>query len=199
VRRPVLLLCFCWLLTACGQSNDSKPEIEWEGVVMFDSSDDISLEYAIRVLSSSSIPTEIVGGIVTVVKVHPQHSAEAIRLLRREEGLLPYVYLPAADDSGKGAQASDRAWQQVHELGEGLSAYLQRQETDPVLRRILQATVEHSPSGRIEEMIVSVVRWSERPFVTNDLRPTTAIEASVEMVGRNRREALRVSLLTPDE
>lgn len=175
---------------------DGHPEGAMEAVASFKSEDDISLEHIRRVLSKAEIRMEFSGSLEATVQVPRGDAGEARRLIQREAGLFEYVSIHTdVVQQGRAGQIHERQWEHPVEIEQSVGDLYRTHPASTVVGKIVQAALRGYISDEADQLVIGVVEWTRRPFVTRELRPSYAIEAVVGVHGRDGSVLLDASIM----
>ena len=209
VRAVSLMLVAATMLVGCGDpsGDDTDREHQSDAYVPVLTIEDggesgpdgfVTLIYASRVLEHHGIPRQAGGSLGYSISVRPDDVQHAEALLRGQSGLRGFVRWVRGGDKDAEPTLERRTAYVSAPYGEALAKYAAETIEGRILRdrKIEQMAASESLST------IEAIAWTERPFVTARLAPTTAISAIVEYKpGRRSRgreprlERTRVALM----
>jgi hypothetical protein len=172
--RHILLLAAV-LMGSCGESGAPAPaEARIQIIASFSNQDEISVEYALRVLASHGISAGAWGSLGISIGVDESRAEEGRALLTGVPDIRPFVSPTEVSD------LPVREWENDLLLDAGIQETLESHDETSLLGRILRKAVSRRPRSILERYpVVGRVKWRTREFVHRDMTPATAIEARV--------------------
>ena len=149
-----------------------------EFLLTMDGGDEVTERYVSRVLYAQGIWSTTEGSLGWSTSVRSRERAEAEKWLRKEEGLRGYVaWLP-----GYVRESLRPPKLTTVQIGADYASALQSQPPESVVGRILRSEDFARALGGSTTAKIESVSWVERPLVTEDLKPTTAIVGTVALL-----------------
>ena len=147
--------------------------------------DSITAAYVDRLLTAHGISASTGGSIGWSTSVPKSQAEHARGLLRREAGLQGRIdWVETSDGCASGASPKDTS--EELRVGRSYSDALRAFSMESEAGRVLRDSTLRSLADREPGLKVERIRWSNRPFITSRLEPTSAIEATVVLSGASR-------------
>jgi hypothetical protein len=170
------------MMEGCGESHVGEPSVAAMGeatqtVVAMDSGDEITMEYALRVLAAHEIkPVHVGGSIFWSIEVRLEDMDKATRLLRAIKDLSSYLRF-GPDGRAQGRAVPTSGYEVDIDASYDLA--MKRYDKSTEMGMILRADEVVSTFTDLAMVhIIRILRMT-RPFVTRSLMPSTAVAAVV--------------------